>query len=179
MALAAWMFEQLDQPANIAAPPPHEYKFSADDVTRVFELMHPQDSRQVQEMASLIQALADTPRLFIYPTRRVLALRSTAERVALAAWLVAELDKPAGEQAAAQDSAKPHEYRPRDDPGNVVRLFYMPISQSAEDRRKVALQVRATTRIRRMHIYSARGVLAVRGTEGQVAAAEKVTGAMR
>jgi hypothetical protein len=179
MSLAAWLFDQLDQPANGTAPPPHEYKVSVDDVTRVFELIHPQDPRQVQEMAALIRTLAEIPRFFIYNKRRALALRSTADRVALAAWLVTELDRPAGALAAAQDSAKPHEYRLPDDPANVVRVFYLPISQSADDRRKVALEVRASARVRRLHIYNALGALALRGTEGQVAAAEKVIGAMR
>jgi len=179
MSLAAWMVDQLNLPPKAAAPSPHEYTLPGDDVARVFELTYPETPQQLQEIVTLIRSIGDIQRLFIYNDRRAVILRATAERVALAAWLVSELDKPVDGQAAAHDSTAPHEYRLSDDPANLVRVFYLPSSQSAEDRQKMVAQVRANSGIRRLFVYNALGAMAVRGTVGQVATAEKVLEEMK
>jgi type II secretory pathway component GspD/PulD (secretin) len=173
ISLAAWMVDQLDQPANVAAPAPHEYQLSGDDVARVFELTYPQTPQQLQEVVTLIRSIGDIRRLFFYYKQRAVVLRATAERVALAAWLVSELDKPLTGPVALQDSTAPHEFRLSNDPDNLVRVFYLAGSASSGDYQKVALQVRHNTGIGRLFVYNALGALAVRGTEGQVATAEK------
>lgn len=55
-----------------------------------------------------------------------------------------------------------------------MRVFYLAGSQSAQDRQKVATQVRITSGIMRLYVYNALGALAARGTDTQVATAEKV-----
>lgn len=179
MSLAAWMVDELNQPANVAAPLPHEYKLPGDDVAQVFELVYPEMPQQLQEIVTLIRSVGDIQRLFVYNKRRAVVLRATAERMALAAWLVSELDKPANGQAPTQDSGAPHEFRLSNDPDNLVRVFDLTGFPSPEERRKVADQVRSTARIYRLFIYNALGVLAVRGTVGQVATAEKAIEEMR
>jgi hypothetical protein len=169
--LAAWLMEQLDQPADAAAPSPHEYKLSGDDVARVFDLANQRNPLQLQELATLIRSIADMQRLFVCSRRRSVVLRGPAERVALSAWLVAELDKP-----LAGDRSARHEYRLATGPDNLVRLFYLP---GEPDRLKVATQVRTTARIPRLFLDSAHGALAVRGTAGQVATAERLLEEMK
>jgi type II secretory pathway component GspD/PulD (secretin) len=122
----------------------------------------------------LIRTVGDIQRLFIYNKRRAVVLRATAERVALAAWLVKKLDKPISGKAAKRDSTAPQEYRLSDDPENLVRVFYLAGSRSPEDYQKVATQVRVTARTGRLFVYNALGALVVRGSAGQVATAEKV-----
>jgi hypothetical protein len=179
ISLAAWMGDQLNQPANGAAPAPHEYQLPGDDVARVFELNNPLTPQDLLELVTLIRSIGDIRRLFIYMPRRAVILRATAERVALAAWLVNELDKPVNGQAAAQEGAAPHEYRLSSDSANLVRVFYLTGSQSPEYREKVIAQVRANTGIHRLFVYNALGALAVRGSEGQVATAEKAIEEMK
>ena len=128
---------------------------------------------------TLIRSVGDISRLYVCNARRAIALRATVERVALAAWLVSELDKPLNGQSAAQDHAAPHEYRLSDDPENLVRVFYLTGPSSPRDLSKVATQVRANSGIRRLFVYNAMGALAVRGTVGQVATAEKVLEEMK
>lgn len=176
ISLAAWLVDQLNLPANEAAPAPHEFRVADDDVARVFELTNPQTPEQLQEIVTLIRSVADVMRLFIYTERRAMALRAPVDRVALAAWLVSELDKPAG---AVSSGAAPHEYLLPNDPQNVVRVFYLAPSQSGEDRQKVVTQVRTNSGIRRLFVYDPLAALAVRGTAGQVATAEKVLEEMK
>jgi len=179
ISLAAWLVDQLNQPANVAAPAPHEYKLPGDDVARVFELTYPQTRQQLQEIVTLIRSIGDIQRLFLCNERRAVALRGTVEQVALAAWLVSELDKPVDSQARTQDYSQPHEYRLPNSPDNLVRVFYLDSSQSAQDRQKLATQVRVTSGIMRLFVYNALGALAARGTDTQVATAEKVIEEMK
>ena len=179
ISLGAWLVDQLNQPAHVTAPAPHEYKLPGGDVARVFELTHPQTPQQLQEIVTLIRSIGDIQRLFLCNERRAVALRGTAEQAALAAWLVSELDKPVNGQAATEDSTAPHEYRLSNSWDNLVRVFYLDSSQSAQDRQKVATQVRATSGIMRLFVYNALGALAARGTDTQVATAEKVIEEMK
>ena len=72
------------------------------DVARVFELTNPQTLEQLQEFVTLLRSVADVMRLFFYIDRRSVAVRATVQRVALAAWLVSQLDKPANDRADTQ-----------------------------------------------------------------------------
>jgi hypothetical protein len=179
ISLAAWLVDQLNQPADATAPSPHEYKLPGDDVARVFELTYPETPQQLQEIVTLIRSVADIQRLFVSNARRAVALRATAERVALAAWLVSELDRPVNGQTAAQNGSTPHEFRLSNDPLSLARVFYLAGSPSPQEIQKVAEQVRANTGIRRLFVYNALGALAVRGTVGQVATAEKALEEMK
>jgi hypothetical protein len=169
MALATWLVNQLNQPANVAAPEPHEYKLSGDDAARVFELKYPQNPQQLQQFATLIRAVGDVQRLFVCNVRRALALRGSAEQISLATWLVNELDKPVN-GSATPDSAGTHEYQLSSGSKNVVRIFYL---SSSQDQQKLVNHLRGTTGIPRMFVYGPIFALAVRGTAGQLATAER------
>jgi hypothetical protein len=179
ISLAAWMVDQLNQPADAAAPAPHEYKLPGDDVARVFELTYPDTPQQLQEIVTSIRSVGDIMRLFIYIPRRAVVLRATAERVALSAWLVSELDRPVNGHTAAQNGSASHEFRLSNDSANLARVSYLAGSPSPQELQKVAEQVRANTGIRRLFVYNALGALAVRGTVGQVATAEKAIEEMK
>ena len=176
IALSAWMVDQLDLPADAQAPEPHEFKLAENDVARIFDLVNPQDTKDLQEISTLVRNVADVQRLFIYRQRRALAARSTTERIALAAWLVNELDRPADAAAAG---AAGHEFRLTNDPENVVRVFYFAKPESREALGKVLNQVRESTGTRRLFPYDPLGALAVRGSAEQLAAAEKVIASLQ
>jgi hypothetical protein len=107
------------------------------------------------------------------------AVRATAEPVALAAWLVGELDKPVNGQGTAQERTARHEYRPSNGADSLVRVFYLASSLSPQGHQAVGSRVRALAGIPQVFVYSALGALAVRGTAEQVAAAERVIGEMK
>jgi hypothetical protein len=177
-ALAAWLADQLDHPANEPAPPPHVYRISADDEARVFALTYPETTPQLQDIVVAIRSLGDISPISFCPARRAIALRATAERAALAEWLVHELDQPVNGAAQAKDTA-PHQYLLPNDPDNVVRIFYLSRSLSGQDLNKIGAAVRSTARAGRMCIYSALPALAIRGTAGQVLTAERVLEEMK
>jgi len=179
ISLAAWLVDQLDDPANVADPSVHEYKVADDDVARVFDLTNGQTSQQLQEIVVIIRSVGDVSWVNGCNERHAIVMRNKAERVALAAWLVSELDKPVSGQTFKQGGTAPPEFRLSDDPENLVRVYYLGGPHSAESYQKVATQVRRKAGTARMFVYTALGALVVRGSAGQLAVAEKAIEEMR
>ncbi len=95
MALAEWLFTELDKPTQQRDPAPQEFRLSgsADDVTRVFYLMHAGTVPEFQDIATQVRGLIQSRRLFICNAPRAIALRGTPSDLALADRLIKERDK--------------------------------------------------------------------------------------
>ena len=99
VALAEWLFKELDRPvARAAAAPPavaHEYRMpgDADDIVRVFYLTHADTPRRLQEIAVQVRTTTEVRRLFTYNAPSAMALRGTAAQIALADRLIEERDR--------------------------------------------------------------------------------------
>jgi hypothetical protein len=102
-------------------------------------------------------------------------LRGTAGQIALAEWLINELDQPIPE-ALAQQSPNPaaHEDRPSGTGDDVARVFYLTHAQTAQRLQEIATQVRSMTEVRRLFTYNAPRALALRGTADQIALADRL-----
>jgi len=167
VSLADWIFNELDQ----SAPNPnvHEYRLSEtgdpDNVVRVFYLNHAPSLQQLQEVATLVRSVVEVRRLFTYNSTRAIVIRGTVSQVALSAWLIGELDKP------APDSAK-HEYHMPGDGDDIVRVLYLPHAQTVQDFQEEAVLIRSIADIRRLFTYNAPKAIALRGTKDQMALAE-------
>ena len=166
-AMATWLVNQLDQPIGVPSPAPNDYALSGDDVTHVFNLSNPRVPMETQEMVTLIRSVADIQRIFTYNARKTIVVRTSPDRMALTAWLVKQLDRPASTPSVTVQYTLPS------GPDNIVGVFYLP-NPSRERLNKAATQVRTTARVQRLFTYGTLGALAVRGTVGQVATAEKV-----
>ena len=166
-AMATWLVNQLDQPIGVPSPAPNGYALSGDDVTQVFNLSNPRVPMETQEMVTLIRSVADIQRIFTYNARKTIVVRTSPDRMALTAWLVKQLDRPASTPSVTVQYTLPS------GPDNIVGVFYLP-NPSRERLNKAATQVRTTARVQRLFTYGTLGALAVRGTVGQVATAEKV-----
>lgn len=167
IALAAWIIDRLD---GARSPGSLAYKLPDDEVIGYFEVSHAQTPRDIQEIVTLIRAVADIQRTNACQARRAVMARAPAERMALAAWLVAGLDRPA---ATAEDRAARHEYRLLTGPDNMVRVFYLPPGLSEKEYQETVTRVRRNAGTPRMFVYSALRAMAVRGTVGQLATAER------
>ena len=98
IALAAWLVNELDQPLNI--PPAAnattcEYRPSttADDVVRVFFLIHARTPQQIQQIASDVRRTAQIRKLFTYTAPGALIARGTAAQITMASQLIEQLDR--------------------------------------------------------------------------------------
>ncbi len=168
LAMAAWLVNQLDQPVGVASPAPNQYQLAANDIAQVFNTTNPQNPQQLQEMVTTIRSIGDIQRVFTYNARKIIVVRSAADRIALAAWLVKQLDRPASSPSTTGTYEFPN------GPDTQVRVFY-----PAQNPIQVVTQIRTTARIPRIFLYNSLGAVALRGTVSQVATAEKVIEEMR
>ena len=173
IAMAEWLASELDQVRPGENPGPREYRVpgSADGVVRIFWLVHAATPQDLQEMATLLRSTADIRYLFVYSAPKALALRGKASQIAIAAWLVDELDR------ARQDRAPgPHEYVVPGGADDVVRLFYLAHAGTPQELQRMATEVRRETNIARLFVNSAQRAVALRATASQVAQVERLMG---
>ena len=123
IALAEWLLNQWDNSTPAQAPDnpaAHQYRLSSDDVVQVFHLAHVPTPRTLQEVATDVRTIANIRRLFTYAESSVITARGGASQIALAEWLMNQLDQPASQ--AARGTASP-EYRPSGTIDDVVLRF--------------------------------------------------------
>jgi hypothetical protein len=188
VAMAEWLFGQMDKPAVPPVPAQQtenlasqEYRLpgSGENVLRVFYLRHTETIQDFQELVVLVRSITDTRRVFTYSSPRAVATRGTADQIALAEWLFNQLDRPSDQPAVAQqsqDAATPEYLFPgsgRED-DTVVRIFYLPHTETVQRFQEIVTQVRSTTEIRRAFIYTRPRAVALRGTASQIALADRL-----
>jgi hypothetical protein len=91
--LAEWLVKELDQPG---ADSSHEYRIPGgkDDVVHVLYLLQTGSQQAFQKAATQIRTATQITRVFTYTTPKALALRGTADQIALAERLAMDLDHP-------------------------------------------------------------------------------------
>ena len=93
IGLAEWLLVRLDPAAN---PSSSEYRMpgSNDDVVQVLHLANTSTVKDFQKAATAIREATQIQRLFTYNRPRAVAVRGTADQIALAQRLATDLDKP-------------------------------------------------------------------------------------
>jgi hypothetical protein len=175
IALAEWLVSELDQPANQPprTPAPHEYRLSGtvEDVVRVFYPTHTGTPQGLQEMATDVRTIGNIRRLFTYNGPSALILRGTSAEIALAEWLVNQLDQPVNQPP---QTPAPHEYRPSGTVDDLVRVFFLTHAESPQHLQQIATEVRTTAEIKRIFTYNALSSLIARGTVAQIALVDRL-----
>jgi len=166
LSLAEWLINELNQPAQQThSPAPHEYQMpgSNGDLVRIFYLTNTKTVQDFQEVANLVRTATMIRSAFTYNASKALALRGTDDQIALAGWLINELN------TNGQD-----EYRVPNTSDDVVRVFYLPHTATVQDFQGIANAIRTATNIRMAFTYNAQRALALRGTVSQLAVAERL-----
>lgn len=125
-------------------------------------------------MTNLFRVLPDMRDVSYDSARKAMAIRGTDEQAALARWLVQQLDKPAGGQAA-QPATASDEYHPpagHDAPNTAVRVFYLTNPRMPVDLQEIMVVLRTCADVNRVLPFSAAKALVVRGAPERVAMAE-------
>ena len=175
VAAAAFMIHELDQPATAkhADSSVHQMidtgKHGETDV-RVFYLPYTATVQQFQEVATLVRTIAEIRRVFTYNPPKAMIVRGTSDQMALTAWLIKELSKPAASEASSTYTYSDVYH----DGENQVRVFYVKDAATVAAFQQVATQIRTATKIRRVFTYNATKAMAVRGTAAQLAMVDQM-----
>ena len=164
IALAEWMVPKLDVTAG-SNPGPQEYRASgnSDDVVVVSELVHTTTMQGVQEIATTLRTVAEIQKIFAITTPLV-TLRGSASQMALAKFLLSELEQP----AQARQNAFVHEFRMTGGGNNTVVVYGLAHTDSAQSLQEIITNLRAVLDIQRIFQVTAPKLLAIRGSESDV-----------
>jgi hypothetical protein len=167
IAIAEWLFTELDQPQlPDSVPQTYRVLVNGDDVVRVLHVPNAAGVQQFQEIATAVRSIADIRRAFTYTASRAFAVRGTADQVEAAEWVVHELDQPANVRGA--DSPEHRMIDPVIHADTSVRVFYVPYTTTVQEFQEVATLIRSIGDIRRVFTYNARRAMVVRGTPDQM-----------
>lgn len=172
IAAAEWVFHELDRPLDSAAPSTARvYKMpdpKNEGQVRVFHLANSPSVQALQEVATAIRATTEVRRLFTMGDARIIVVRGTEEQVAVADWLLQQLDTPVKPGFAVSRE------RPMTDPygAGYIRIFYPRTLQTVAQLQEMATCTRALVEIRRLFTYNLKAAIIVRGTQDQLKLAE-------
>jgi hypothetical protein len=173
ITLAEWLVSELDQPVA-AGPAPATHPYANDrgqgEVVRVFSLTYVQTPAELQELINLVRSMSDMQRVFPYNSLKLLVARGSVDQIALADWLVRQLDRPLS--TPALDTVT-REIQMTPTTVKTVRVFYLSHNQSPQDIQGIIDQLR-TTGTQRIYHFNAQKAVAFAGTAEQVAAAENL-----
>lgn len=166
LALAGWLFTELDKPIGdqpAQDPAIHEYRPAggSDDVVRVFHVPYADTIQAFQEVATLVRSTAQIPRMFTYNAPRALVMRGTSSQAALSEWLLGALNVQAKDRAATHEFPMPGS---RDD---VARVYYLTNPGTLQSFQEIATVVRAISDLRFLFTYNDVKAIAWRGTSEQ------------
>jgi hypothetical protein len=180
---AEWLVDELDKPADWQPPdtsPQYPIPGTPNEVAKVFyprSSATPRDLQELQELAAGVRVMTATRQVFTFESLGALVLRGTAEQIALAEWLITELDAPASRLSVVQQgqSSTPHEYWAPDPHGrNVVRVFQLTHAATGRDLQEIASQIRAKAGILNLFVCIAPRAVAARGTAVEIGLAEQL-----
>lgn len=170
-AAAKWMLARLERTA--AATP--EYQLKAREGTiRVVELRSLTSPQQTQEAATMLRSLADMRWTFTVHSRKAIVIRGLPQQLLLAEWLIERADRAAPIPAARHSFTMAASTNERIYPELAVRAYVLAPGTPPARVQELAVSIRQRAQLRRVMTQSAPPILAFRGTEDQVAEADRL-----
>jgi hypothetical protein len=171
LRLAQWLFSQLDTSAAPAGAK-LEYQMPEGDenIVQIFFLHNMATVQNFQEVATAVRTVADIRRVFTYNEPRAMVVRGTEDQIALAEWLVGQMDLP-----TVTKPWGPRDYRMAKGfqfNDSAVRVFYLAHTATPKDFQGIASMVRNIATIRRVFTYNELRAMVVRGAPEQIELAD-------
>jgi hypothetical protein len=170
IALADWLFPQLDV-AGTPAPVSHEYQTTGlNPVVRVFYFAHAPSARAAQEIVNVVRTGADVQRVTVAWESRTMAVRSTREQIAATAWMFSQLDVAAPSPGAPMQS-----FRLDGDPRSPeMRIVHPAHTSQPAGIQELVNAIRTVADINRVFPVQTAGIIMMRGSADYIATAEWV-----
>jgi len=176
IALVEWMLSELDRPAAALPSPvpaihPYRDERGVDQVVRVFGMAYAVSPVSLQELTNMVRSITDMQRVFPYNSLKLLVMRGEAEQMAMADWLIQQLDRPPGSAPVDSGTREIHLTRTI---MQTARVLYLTHNQSPQELQVIVNRLREATKVQRAYPYNAQRAIAVRGSSDQIAAIERL-----
>jgi type II secretory pathway component GspD/PulD (secretin) len=171
MEAAAWLLAELDkQPAaRPSSSPAHPVSFPPGQAIRVFYPKNLQTPLELQELNFAMRTVAGIGRILLFDRWMALALRGTPDDVALAGWLISELDSEPITSGATRMYWAPN---PR--VGDVVEVFHLKNIATPRDHQEIADILGKKANIQCRVVCTRPNAVIARGTPANMALAEEL-----
>ncbi|HEY3444691.1 MAG TPA: hypothetical protein VGK29_28325 [Paludibaculum sp.] len=133
--------------------------------SEVFPLAHSESPQAAEELAITLRTVGRFQPSAVLVSQNSLSVSGTADQLALARWLIGELDQPTTAPLPANSAER--QYLPQDGTGEVVCVLYLAHSENPRDFNEVMTAIRAVNDVRQMYPYFARKAIGMRGTPAQ------------
>jgi hypothetical protein len=171
--LAEWVFHLLEDPNSSG-----ERRYTMPGrwpEARLFFLTPSDSPPHIQELVNAIRSIAEIQLVMAFTPRPALVFRAEPWAVATAEWLIHQLDTPPPAQATLPYTIT------GSDPINrsvqlapAVRVFYFSLSTTPEFMQNLVARVRREAQVQRIVWMTDTHTMAVRASESQAAAAERI-----
>jgi hypothetical protein len=136
---------------------------------KVFYFSHLESPQPMQEVANAVRVVGDIRDVSLDTAKRSLAVKGTADQIAIAGWLTAELDK-SGTAPGTRDF-------PWNDPrAPLAQIVYLSRVDNPRDLQEIVNSVRSVTDIQRCFPMNQQKAIVMRGLPAQVKAADWLLG---
>ena len=136
---------------------------------KVFYFTHLDTSQAMQEVSNAVRGIGDIRDVSLDPAKRSLTVKGTAEQIAIAGWLTAELDK-------SGTTPGTHDFPLNDPTTPLVQIIYLSHVDSPRDLQGIVNSVRSATDIQRSFPVNQQKAIVVRGSAAQVKAVDWLLG---
>jgi hypothetical protein len=168
VTLAEWLVNELDRaPQSFARQTVAEDPWEPTGVVRIFPLPQVQTQQAAWDIVNLVRSMSELQRVSPYDGggMNTIVARGEADAIALADWLIGQLQTPNGDASRAFGNK-----------GESVKLFYRPASSDPQELARLAKAIADAVPVKRLGFYAPSRAIVMRGTPDQVAKAQKAIG---
>jgi len=170
IAIAAWLFSELDQPApSNQATKEYRPAGSVNDVIRIFYQSHIQGPQNFQEIVNAVRTVPEMTKIFPYFGQNAVVMRGTDSQAAMTEWLFHQLDVPAGVQPV--QSLPAHQYVSPGATNDEVQVLFLTRSMSPQSMQQIVNTIRVIPQLTKVFPITAPGAVSVRGPTATIALA--------
>ena len=168
IAAAEWLIPKLDAlPGSTPVPQKYLYGGSSNDVVEVVAVKNAQSVVFLQEVLTTLRTVADLQKIYQL-SPRTLILRADANHVALAEFLIAQLDQPAGPRS----SPTVQTFHIDDPKFDSVMVYGLAHTSTTREMQTILTTLRTVLQVMKIYQQSSGWFLAIRGDATQIQMAE-------
>ena len=171
LTFTAWLFTDLDKPAGAPANlvvRENSFPDSRAPSVRIYYPAHIATPQQLQELVNGIRSIAELQRVVVVNGVNAIIARGAPEQVALADWIVRELDQPATGSGVIHkqeyaDTLPPERRSP------AVRIYFPATISSPQEMQEAVNALRSIADVQRVVAFSSARAILFRGSDDRAA----------
>jgi hypothetical protein len=176
---AEWVWRVLESDGNPSTSNLEELRAALpgeSQLLRAYRMPMAWPIPDLQEAATVLRSIVELRWVYTYNRTRTIFIRGDEGGIAAANWMAVESTRPASQELAQSEPFRMQD--PRQE--GSLRVFRLPAGKySIAEFQRLAVDVRTQAQIRRLFTFNTPRMIAVRGTEAQIALTQQLLGAAR